>query len=132
MLRTKLNSFPKFMKDEGLKLAGDTAIADIRESTAKGVDPAGISYQEYSERYKKLKKRLTGAFDPVNLRLTGDMMKGLMYFRRTDHSGYVTTKAKDDYKLAGVSRLRPFLMKSNPMIAHIKQAEIDAFKAFIR
>ena len=61
------------------KLAKPLVKSEIKKRIAKGISPVSKqpNYQKYSESYKKTRKRFGKGVRPVDLNLTGKMMKSL-------------------------------------------------------
>ncbi len=119
------------MQEEGLPIAGETAIKDIKQVTATGHLQDGSVAQAYTPSYERLKKNLLGSANPVNWRLTNEMIDGMKYYPGSKNTGEVNVAAEDYKKAQGVSRLRPFLQKGPVMLANIKTNVLTGFKKFI-
>lgn len=119
------------MQEEGLPLAGEEALADIRTTTAGGKTSDGSVMQDYTPSYKRLKQSLVGSASPVNLRLTEEMIDGMKFYKTSTNTGEVNVAADDYKKAQGVSRLRPFLIKGPVMISNIRTRLSARLKAFI-
>lgn len=57
----------------------------IIERTARGVDAEGQPFQPYSADYADAKREALGTASPVNLTVSGEMLRALVYEVRPDN-----------------------------------------------
>jgi hypothetical protein len=67
----------KLTTREDMEAIGRLARERIIRRTVMGVGPNGTPFHPYSAAYQALKAKETGSASPVNLQLSGEMLRGI-------------------------------------------------------
>lgn len=115
-LRAKLLQIKQWGITRAPEVAAESYKVGILYTTASGHSPRGYRYRKYTKPYERYKIRKIGSADPVNLRGLGwESGGGMLRSLYWDPSKQALTLPQTDSqqkKAQGISKLRPFLVKS--------------------